>query len=41
MATITSLLREPTALQVNSVDRIILAGYIPKLQSEGRSCASC
>lgn len=35
MATIASLLRERATLQVNSVDRIFLAGYIPKLQSEG------
>jgi hypothetical protein len=35
MATIASLLRERVTLQVNSVDRIFLAGYIPKLQSEG------
>ena len=34
MATIASLLRERATLQVNSVDRIFLAGYIPKLQSE-------
>jgi hypothetical protein len=36
MATIASLLRERVSLQVNSVDRIFLAGYIPKLQSEGQ-----
>jgi len=36
MATIASLLRERATLQVNSVDRIFLAGYIPKLQSEGQ-----
>ena len=35
MATIASLLRERVTLQVNSVDRIFLAGYLPKLQSEG------
>jgi hypothetical protein len=35
MATVASLLRERVSLQVNSVDRIFLAGYIPKLQSEG------
>ncbi|MBV8942160.1 MAG: hypothetical protein JO243_23495 [Solirubrobacterales bacterium] len=35
MATIVSLLRERVTLQVNSVDRIFLAGYVPKLQSEG------
>ena len=35
MATIASLLRERVTLQVNSVDRIFLAGYIAKLQSEG------
>ena len=34
MATIASLLRERVSLQVNSVDRIFLAGYVPKLQSE-------
>ena len=36
MATIASLLRERVSLQVNSVDRIFLAGYLPKLQSEGQ-----
>ncbi|MGZ6617420.1 MAG: hypothetical protein ACXVFQ_23725 [Solirubrobacteraceae bacterium] len=35
MATIASLLRERVSLQVNSADRIFLAGYVPKLQSEG------
>ena len=36
MATVASLLRERVTLQVNSVDRIFLAGCIPKLQSEGQ-----
>jgi hypothetical protein len=36
MATISSLLEERVSLQVNSVDRIFLAGYVPKLQSEGQ-----
>jgi hypothetical protein len=36
MATIASLLRDRVSLQVKSVDRIFLAGYIPKLQSEGQ-----
>ena len=36
MATIASLLRERVTLQVNSVDRVFLAGYMPKLQSEGQ-----
>jgi len=36
MATIASLLRERVTLQVNSVDRIFLAGYTAKLQSEGQ-----
>jgi hypothetical protein len=35
MATIASLLEERVSLQVNSVDRIFLAGYVPRLQSEG------
>src|SRR5947209_16271071 len=35
MATIESLLRERVSLQVRSVDRIFLQGYVPKLQSEG------
>ena len=35
MATVASLLRDRVSLQVNSVDRIFLAGYVPKLQSEG------
>src|SRR5438876_3133821 len=36
MATIASLLRERVTLQVNSVDRVFLAGYVPKLRSEGQ-----
>ena len=36
MATIASVLRERDSLQVNSVDLIFLAGYIPTLQSEGQ-----
>jgi hypothetical protein len=36
MATIASLRRERITLQVTSVDRIFLAGDIPKLQSEGQ-----
>jgi hypothetical protein len=35
MATVASLLGERVSLRVNSVDRIFLAGYIPRLQSEG------
>ena len=35
MATISSLLADHVSLQVRSVDRILLAGYVPKLQSEG------
>src|ERR1700686_1638414 len=35
MATIESLLRERVTLTVRSVDRVFLAGYVPKLQSEG------
>lgn len=35
MARIASLLRERVTLQVRSVDRVFLAGYVPKLQSEG------
>jgi hypothetical protein len=35
MATIASLLRERVTLEVRSVDRIFLAGVVPKLQSEG------
>jgi hypothetical protein len=36
MATIASVLGERVSLRVNSVDRIFLAGYVPKLQSEGQ-----
>ena len=36
MATIASLLRERVTLEVDSVDRIFLAGYLPRLQSEGQ-----
>lgn len=35
MATIRSLLRDRVTLQVRSVDRIFLQGYVPKLTSEG------
>ena len=36
MATITSLLAEHVTLQVRSVDRLFLAGYVPKLQCAGQ-----
>ena len=36
MATIASLLRDQVSLQVRSVDRIFLQGYVPRLQSEGQ-----
>jgi hypothetical protein len=36
VATIESLLRERVTLEVRSVDRIFLAGYVPRLQSEGQ-----
>jgi hypothetical protein len=36
VATIESLLRERVTLEVRSVDRIFLAGYVPKLQCEGQ-----
>ena len=36
MATIASLLAEHVSLQVRSVDRIFLAGYVPRLQCEGQ-----
>lgn len=36
MATITSLLRDHVTLQVRSVDRVLLAGYVPKLQVPGQ-----
>jgi hypothetical protein len=35
MATIASLLAEHVTLEVRSVDRIFVAGYVPRLQSEG------
>ena len=35
MATIRSLLRDHVTLQVRSVDRIFLQGYVPRLMSEG------
>lgn len=35
MATIRSLLRDRVTLQVRSVDRIFLHGYVPRLMSEG------
>jgi hypothetical protein len=35
MATIASLLAEHVTLDVRSVDRIFVAGYVPRLQSEG------
>lgn len=36
MATIQSLLGERVTLEVRSVDRVFLAGYVPKLQCEGQ-----
>jgi hypothetical protein len=36
VATITSLLRDHVTLQVGSVDRLFLAGYVPRLQCEGQ-----
>ena len=41
MATIASLLADRVTLEVRSVDRIFVAGYRPRLQTEGWSCASC
>jgi hypothetical protein len=35
VATISSLLADHVSLRVRSVDRILLAGYVPRLQSEG------
>jgi hypothetical protein len=35
VATISSLLAEHVSLEVHSVDRIFLAGYVPRLQSDG------
>ena len=35
MATISSLLADHVSLRVRSVDRIFLAGYVPRLQSDG------
>src|SRR5215469_13271580 len=35
VATIRSLLRDRVTLQVRSVDRIFLQGYVPRLMSEG------
>ena len=39
MATITSLLTDHVTLQVRSVDRLFLAGYVPKLQCAGQLVA--
>ena len=36
MATIASLLREHVTLQVRSVDRIFLQGYVPRLMCQGQ-----
>ena len=36
MATVSSLLAEHVTLQVRSVDRIFLAGYVPRLQCDGQ-----
>jgi hypothetical protein len=35
MATIASLLADHVTLEVRSVDRILVAGYLPRLQTEG------
>jgi hypothetical protein len=39
VATITSLLADHVTLQVRSVDRLFLAGYVPKLQCAGQLVA--
>jgi hypothetical protein len=36
VATISSLLRDHVTLRVRSVDRIFLAGYVPRLQCDGQ-----
>ena len=36
MATISSLLRDHVTLQVRSVDRLFLQGYVPRLQTQGQ-----
>jgi len=36
MATIASVLGERVTLEVHSVDRVFVAGYVPKLQCEGQ-----
>ncbi|MGH2855712.1 MAG: hypothetical protein ACRDLF_16170 [Solirubrobacteraceae bacterium] len=36
MATISSLLSDHVTLQVRSVDRLFLAGYVPRLQAQGQ-----
>ena len=36
VATISSLLADHVTLQVRSVDRIFLAGYVPRLQCDGQ-----
>ena len=36
MATITSLLRDHVSLQVRSVDRLFVSGYVPRLQCDGQ-----
>ena len=36
MATISSLLRDHVSLQVRSVDRLFVSGYVPRLQCEGQ-----
>ena len=36
MATISSLLRDHVTLQVRSVDRLFVQGYVPRLQTQGQ-----
>ncbi len=36
MATITSLLRDHVSLQVRSVDRLFVSGYVPRLRCDGQ-----
>ncbi len=36
MATISSLLADHVTLQVRSVDRLFLQGYVPRLMTEGQ-----
>ncbi len=41
MDPVSRLLAERTTLRLSSLDRLLVQGYVPRLQSEGLWCAGC